>query len=317
MLAYIVRRLIQTIFVIFIVSFIAFMIIHLIPGDPIITMLGLEATQEQIDILRAELWLDRPMMVQYGHWLGNVLRGDFGKSIMYREDVSGLIAKRLPISLYLAGCALLISTVLGITAGIICAIRRGGLLDQVITVCATLGVATPQFWIGILLIYAVGLKLGWLPIQGWTSPLDDFGLSIRKSILSIFCLAIVPVAGLARQTRSVMLEVIQQDYIRTAWAKGLSERVVVLRHALKNALIPVVTLLGLRLRMLFGGAVLIETIFNVPGIGRLLVRSVFDKDFVIVQACVLVMAIVTCFVNIVVDMSYGYLDPRIRYVYGV
>jgi len=314
MAAYIVRRVIQTVFVVFIVSFIAFMIIHLIPGDPVITMLGLEATQEQIDILRAELWLDRPMMVQYGHWLGNVLlRFDFGKSIMYREDVSGLIAKRLPISLYLAGCALLISTVLGVTAGIICAIRRGGLLDQVITVCATLGVATPQFWIGILLIYGVGLKLGWLPIQGWTSPLDDFVLGIRKSIMPIFCLSIVGVASLARQTRSVMLEVIQQDYIRTAWAKGLRERVVVLRHALKNALIPVVTLLGLRLRMVFGGAVLIESVFNIPGLGRFMVRSIFVRDFINVQASVLMMAIFIAFANLAVDISYAYLDPRIRY----
>jgi len=311
--AYIIRRLIQTILVIFIVSFLAFIIIHLIPGDPIITMLGLEATQEQIDMLRGELWLDRPVMVQYFHWLGNAFQGDLGKSIMYREDVSNLIVKRLPISMYLALYAFIIATVLGVTAGIICAVRRGGILDQVITVIATLGVATPQFWIAILCVYAVGLKLGWLPIQGWTSPLDDFWLSFRKIIMPVFCLSIVAISSLARQTRSAMLEVIQQDYIRTAWAKGLRERAIILRHALKNALIPVVTILGLRIRMLFGGAVLIETVFNIPGIGRLLVRSVFDKDFVIVQACVLMFALVTCFANLAVDISYAYLDPRIRY----
>ena len=202
---------------------------------------------------------------------------------------------------------------MGVSAGIICAVRRGGILDSIITLLANMGIAVPIFWLGILGIYFFGLKLGWLPIQGYTSPFDDFGLSIRKTIMPVICLAIPSIAVLARQTRSSMLEVVRQDYIRTAWSKGLAERVIVLNHALKNALIPIVTLLGLQLRLVVGGSVVVETVFNIPGMGRLLVDATFAKDFITVQAITLVIAVVVLFANLIVDISYGWLDPE----YGI
>jgi peptide/nickel transport system permease protein len=311
--AFILRRILLSIIVLLLITILAFFLIHIMPGDPATIMLGMDASQEQIDALRKELWLDRPLVVQYGHWLFNAVQGDLGKSVIFREDVTGIIATRLPITIHLSFLALILGAILGVVAGIICAIRRGKVLDSVITLAANIGIAIPIFWLGILGIYSLGLKLGWLPIQGYTSPFDDFWLSTRKSIMPVICLAIPSIAVLARQTRSSMLEVVRQDYIRTAWAKGIRERSIVMKHALKNALIPVVTLLGIQLRTLVGGSVLVETVFNIPGMGRLLVNSVIMKDFIIVQACVLVIAIVVLMANLLVDISYGWLDPRIRY----
>jgi peptide/nickel transport system permease protein len=313
MTTYIIRRLIQTVFVLLIITILCFSLLHIIPGDPVMTLLGANATMGQIEEMRKELWLDRPIAEQYIHWITNVFHGDFGNSIMYRQPVTELIAKRLPVTLYLGVLAFIVSTILGTAAGIACAVRRGGILDQIISVLANLGIAAPQFWVAILLIYVFGLKLGWLPIQGFTSPFDDFWLSLKQIIMPVFCLGVLSIAGLARYARSAMLEVTQQDYIRTAWSKGLSERVVILRHALKNALIPVVTMLGMRARVVIGGSVIVETVFNIPGMGRLLVRSVFDKDFLIVQAGVILMALIVCIANLAVDISYGWLDPRMRY----
>ncbi len=313
MLTFILRRLIQTVFVLFLVSFIAFSLLHLVPGDPAVTMLGVEATQAQIDTLRHELWLDRPMIVQYVHWFTNIARGDFGTSIVYGESVTHLIATRLPITFHLGLLALILSTLISIPAGVISAVRRGGFLDSVITISANIGMAIPLFWLGILGVYLFALKLGWFPVQGYTSPFDNFWLSTKQIIMPVVCLAVVPLASLARQTRSSMLEVIRQDYIRTARSKGLKARAIITGHALKNAIIPVVTLLGIQLRNLVGGSVLVETVFNIPGIGRLMVRAVFDKDFVIVQGCIVMIALVVALANLLVDISYGYFDPRIRY----
>jgi peptide/nickel transport system permease protein len=313
MVAFIIRRLLQTIVVLVIVSMIAFLIIHLIPGDPAVAMLGESATQEQIDSLRKELGLDQPVVMQYLRWFGNVVRGDLGKSIMYRESVTGLVAARLPVTFHLGLLALLLSTFISIPAGIISAVRRGGILDSLITVSANLGMAVPLFWLGILGIYFFSLKLGWLPVQGYTSPFDNFWLNLRQIIMPVICLAVVPLASLARQTRSSMLEVIRQDYIRTARSKGLKEWVIIVKHALRNAVIPVVTLLGIQVRNLVGGSVLVETVFNISGIGRLMVKSVFDKDFLVVQGCVIMIAFVVALANLLVDLSYGWLDPRIRH----
>ena len=312
-MTFIFRRILLSLIVLLLITFLAFSLIHLMPGDPAIIMLGVDTNQEQIDALRKSLWLDRPLAVQYGHWLSNAIQGDLGKSVIYREGVTNIIATPLPITIHLSFIALILSTILGIGAGIICAIRRGGIQDSVISVAANIGIATPVFWLGILGIYSFGLKLGWLPIQGYTSPFDNFWMSTKQAIMPIICLAIPAVAVIARQTRSSMLEVIRQDYIRTAWAKGLRERSIVLKHSLKNALIPVVTLLGIQLRTLVGGAVLVETVFNIPGMGRLLVTSVFNKDFIIVQACILIIAVLVLLANMLVDISYGWLDPRIRY----
>jgi len=310
---FIIRRIALTVIVVIIVSFLAFSLIHVMPGDPAATMLGLDARPEQIQALRHELWLDRPFLVQYGHWAYNALHGDLGVSLMYKDPIVDIIKIRLPITLYLAAIAFVISTFLGIFLGIICAIRRGSVLDQLVSVVANVGIAIPVFWLGIMMIYLFGLKLGWLPLQGWTSPLDNYVKSTKQAIIPVILLAIPGIAVLTRQTRSSMLEVVRQDYIRTAYAKGLKERYVIVRHALKNALIPVVTLLGLQVRVLVGGSILVETVCNIPGMGRLLTTAAFNKDFLVVQAGVLIVGTIVCLVNLIVDISYGWLDPRVRF----
>jgi len=313
MTVYILRRIIEALVVVLIVSFLSFMMIHLIPGDPVIAVLGLEAKQAEIDALRTQLLLDKPISVQYGHWISKFVRGEFGKSIITKENITSLIVKRLPVTAYIGLLSLFLSVLLGIPAGIITAVRRGTFLDTVITSIANIGISIPVFWLGILGIYTFGLRLGWFPIQGYTSPFENFWLSLKQIIMPVLCSSVAFLAVLVRQTRSSMLEVIRQDYIRTAFSKGLKEGLIVRRHALKNCLIPIVTLLGLHIRVLIGGSVLIETVFNIPGIGRLLVGAVFDKDFVVVQIVSVVIALIVTLTNLVVDISYGWLDPKIRY----
>jgi len=265
-------------------------------------MLGLDAEPEQVEALRKEMWLDRPILIQYVHWVGNVFTLDLGKSLMYRENVTALFSQRLPVTLHVASLALMLSAIFGITAGIISAVTRGSILDQSISVMAITGTAIPVFWLGILGIYLFGLILGYLPTQGYTSPMDDFWLSTKKLIMPVICMSLPNLAMLTRQTRSAMLEVIHQDYIQTARSKGLSERIVIMRHAIKNAFIPIITLLGLIMPHLMAGSVLVETVFNIPGMGRLLVGAVIDKDFLIVQAGVLIIGIVISLANLLVDM---------------
>jgi peptide/nickel transport system permease protein len=219
----------------------------------------------------------------------------------------------VPVTIYLTFWALLLSTIFGIFAGVISAVKRGSIIDSVISLFANTGVAIPTFWLGIIGIYLFGLKLGWLPIQGWTSPFDDFWQSTKQAIMPIIALAIPNIAVVVRQTRSSMLETIRQDYVRTATSKGLSKNIVLYKHALRNALIPVVTLVGLTLTFLIGGEVLIETVFNIPGLGRLLVRAALEKDFLIVQSGVLLIGTAVCLINLLVDIAYGWIDPRIRY----
>jgi peptide/nickel transport system permease protein len=209
--------------------------------------------------------------------------------------------------------ALLFGAIVGSGLGLLAAIRRGTWLDNVITPLTYLGVTVPVFWLGILMIYLFGLKLHWLPISGYTSPFDNFWLSTRQAVMPVFCLSVFSLAANARQMRSAMLEVIRQDYIRTAWSKGLSERVIILRHALKNSLIPVITLIGMGVGIVFGGSVLVETVFAIPGVGRLMVNSIFAQDYVVVQAITFVIAIIVMIVNLLVDLSYTWFDPRIRY----
>lgn len=313
MLAYIARRLMQTVLVLIFVSVIVFSLMHLIPGDPALVILGDQATPEQIEALHRELLLDQPLWIQYLNWAGDVLQGNLGRSVSYKQSVTDLLATRLPITFHIGVVAFILSTAISIPAGILSAIRRGGWLDSIITLLTNLAMAVPVFWLGILGIYLFALKLGWLPVQGYTSPSENLALNTRQIIMPAICLAIVPLASLARQTRSSMLEVIRQDYIRTARSKGLTEWAVITGHALKNAIIPVVTLLGMQLRNLVGGAVLVEQVFNIPGMGRLMVSGVFNKDFVVVQGTVMVVAVVVALSNLLVDISYGYFDPRIRY----
>jgi len=313
MLSFITRRVIQTFAVLIIVTFIVFLLLYLIPGDPARTMLGIEASAQDVAAFRSQLGLDRPMMVQFGSWLFHVLQGDLGRSIQFHQPVSHLISTRLPVTIYIGILALILSAILGVGAGVISAVRRGTVLDQAITVFANLGVAVPVFWLGILGIYLFALQLGWLPVQGYTSPFENLASSIQQIIMPVLCLAMVPLATLARQSRSAMLEVIQQDYIRTAWSKGLKERRIIIYHALRNAMIPIVTVLGLSVRYVVSGSVLIETVFNIPGMGRLIVSGVFNKDFILVQGCVLIVALAIAITNVAVDISYAFIDARIRY----
>lgn len=310
---FIISRIIQTIVVLFLVSMITFLLVESMPGDPVVTMLGRDASPDEVATLRAKLWLDRPIHVRYVHWFSGVIRGDLGESIFYREPVTQLFMKKLGVTSYLAFLALILSVVIGITTGIVSATRRGGFVDQIVSLLANMGIAIPAFWLGIMGIYLFGLKLEWLPIHGWTSPFEDFWMSSSQAVMPVILLAIPSIAVLSRQARSSMLEVIHQDYIRTAWSKGLKERSVVLKHALQNALLPVVTLVGLQVRLLFGGSVLVEQVFNIPGMGRLLVQSAFNKDFTVIQGGVLLIGLIVCLANLLVDISYGWIDPRVRY----
>jgi len=317
MTGYIIRRLIQAVIVILIVSIIVFLIMRLLPGDPILIYMSQSRMQgsstEQLQKLRHEYGLDKPLIAQYLDWLGGILHGDMGRSIFQLEPVRNLIATAFPITVYLGFLSFLISFFLGISAGIISAVRRGTWLDTVVTVLANLGITAPIFWVGIMLIYLFGLSLKWLPIQGYTSPFDNFWLSTKQLMMPVFCLSLFPIASAARQTRSSMLEVIHQDYIRTAWSKGLRERAVIFRHALKNSLIPVITWKGATVRNIFGGSVIIETVFNIPGMGRLAVNGLMEQDYAIIQGVTLIMAIIVTIANLLVDLINGWLDPRVHY----
>ena len=317
MTAYIFRRLILGVIILIVVTFLIFFIMRLLPGDPLLLYVSQNdmgsANAQQLAALRHEYGLDQPMAVQYFSWIGGIFHGDFGKSIFYHQDVGYLIAKSLPVTMHLGILSMIVSSLLGIVFGVVSALRRGKWLDSVVTLLANLGITIPSFWLGILLMYFFSLRLGWLPPWGYTSPFDDFWLSTKQILMPVFCLAIFPIASLTRQTRSSMLEVTRQDYIRTARSKGLRERIIVIRHTIKNALIPVITLLGMQVSIIFGGTVVIETVFNIPGMGRLMADAVFGHDYQIVQSGVFIVAMVVVLANIAVDISYGWFDPRIRY----
>ena len=317
MVSFLIRRFFQAILIILLVSVIIFFTMRLLPGDPILMLVTASeeqsATQEQIDSLRHEFGLDRPMVVQYFKWLGGVLHGDMGKSILQRAPVAKEIVRRLPITLHLGLLAFSISIIIGIPAGVICAVRRGTWLDTVITFLTNIGITVPNFWMGIVLIYVFAVHLRWLPVQGYTSPFTDFWKNTRQILMPVFCLCVFPIASAARQTRSSMLEVMHQDYVRTAWSKGLRERIIIMRHGLKNALIPVITLMGMAFSMIIGGAVIIETVFNIPGMGRLAVASVLNQDYPYVQGITLIIAVTIVLINLIVDIIDGWLDPKIHY----
>jgi peptide/nickel transport system permease protein len=317
MTAYILRRLIQSVIVFFLITVLIFIIMRLLPGDPIFMIISKAsaqtATEMQLNVLRHEYGLDRPMMVQYFDWMGGVFHGDFGVSILTNTDIRQDLFRRLPITLHLGILALIISFILGIPAGVICAVRRGTWIDTVVTSLANIGITIPVFWLGVVLIYFFALKLGWLPVFGYTSPFTDFWLNTKQIIMPVFCLGISTVAAIARQTRSSMLEVMRQDYIRTAWSKGLKERGVIIKHGLKNSLIPVMVLIGLGLSGIVGGSVLVETVFAVPGMGRLAVEAMGNSDYPVIQGVVLIFAVMVLLTNLIVDLSYGWLDPRVQY----
>ena len=308
----------MAVIILFLVTLVVFFVIRLLPGDPLIIFLGQSQelgnmSLKELEHLRAEFGLDKPIAVQYARWIWDLFHGDLGTSIHYHEKVGVLMLERFPVTLHLGLTAFVLSNLLGILLGLLAAIRRGTWIDTVVTVLANIGICIPVFWLAILLTYAFGLKLGWLPIAGYTSPTANFWLSTKQAIMPVICLSIVGLAMTARQMRSSVLEVSQQDYVRTAWSKGLRERIIVFRHILKNSLIPVITLMGIGIGFIFAGSVLIETIFAIPGVGRLLVSSIFAQDYMVIQSGTLVIATIIILSNLVVDISYGWLDPRIRY----
>jgi len=315
---YILRRVLQALIVLVIVTIMVFFVMRLLPGDPLIIYIGQQSTvsamdPEQLEILRHKFGLDKNMAAQYMSWIAGIAHGQFGESIYYHDKASTLLKERLPVTLTLGIMSLIFGALTGIIVGGWAGIRRFRWPDRIITPITYISITIPVFWLGILMIYAFGLKLGWFPISGYVAPQDNFVDFLHHAIMPVFCMSLFSIAANARQMRSSMLEVVSQDYIRTAWSKGLSERRVILKHALKNSLIPVITLIGVGVGMVVAGSVLIETVFAIPGVGRLLVDSIRGQDYVVVQAITLVISIAILFVNLLVDISYGWFDPRIRY----
>lgn len=312
MLRYILRRLGQTLIILVIVSVITYLLIDFLPGDPIAAMTGGEISGETYDRLYHELNMDKPVLVRYAMWLGNALRGHLGTSQSYNKPVITIIAERLPVTIYLSMLAFLLSVPLGIVFGIISAVKRGTAADTTVTLSANICCCLPEFWLGILFLYVFSMKLGWLPSMGFVWPWQNFGQSIRQTIMPLLCLSIGGIASITRQTRSSMLEVIRQDYIRTARSKGLKSKKVIFVHALKNALLPVITLMGLRLGGMIGGSVFVETVFVIPGMGSLLVNAINSQDIQLIQGCVLMITVFTSVVNLITDIVYVAVDPRIK-----
>jgi len=312
---YLARRLLLLVPVLAGVSVVIFMVLHLSPGDPVEIMLGSQATQEDRARLRAELGLDQPLHVQYGRWLGHVTRGDLGRSLWMKRPVLDEVLGRFKATLVLTGTALLLSSLAGVALGVASAIRPNSVLDRLSAVASLFGASMPTFWLGIVLMVIFALGLGWLPASGMYAAYGGGDLRdlLAHLVLPAVTLAAASVTIIARLTRATMLETLGQDYIRTARAKGVVERAVVLRHGLKNALIPIVTVVGVQAGYLLGGAVLTETVFAWPGVGTLMVQGILARDFPLVQGCVLVVALSFVLVNLAVDLLYAWLDPRIRY----
>lgn len=312
MIKFIVKRILISLLIVFLVSIFAFSLMHILPGDPARLVLGEDATAEMLAELRSEWNLDKPLVQQYLIWIKNLFKGDFGRSILYNRPVIVIIKERLPRTMAIGIPALIISVVFGILFGIICAVKRGKAADKILTLFTTLGVGTPTFWVGILGILFFAIKLKVLPIQGFTSPRVNFAKYVRQAIMPVFCLSWGMIASIARQTRSNMLEVINQDYIRTAKANGLHKGRIIFKLALRNALIPVITIAALQVRVVVGGSLLVEQVFNIAGIGQLLKEAVSNRDYLIVQTCVLMISLVTVGCNLIVDILYGVIDPKTR-----
>ena len=310
--SFLAKRLAQLIPTLFFVSILIFSLQHLLPGDPALVMAGEERDPAVIEQIRHQYRLDRPIPVQYFYWMKGVLSGDFGESLRNKEPVLELIAQKLPVTLQLASMAIVIALLIGIPAGIVSAVKKDTAWDYGANLFALWGISTPNFWLGIMLIFLFSIKLGWLPASGYVSPLEDWRASLASTIMPAFVLGNAIAAILMRHTRGAMLQVLDSDYIRTARAKGLSETAVILRHALRNALTPVITLGALELGTLLSGAVLTEQIFSIPGFGKLIVDAVFNRDYAVVQGVVLVTATVYITLNLIADLAYMLVNPRLR-----
>ena len=312
MLSFLPRRLLQLIPTLFLVSVLIFLLQQLLPGDPALVMAGEEKDPAVIEQIRKQYRLDQPLPVQYGYWMAGVLRGDLGESMRIQQPVAELIAQKLPVTLQLAVMAMGFALLIGIPAGVISAVKRGTAWDTAANVVALGGLSTPNFWLGIMMIFLFSVTLGWLPASGYVSPTEDLGQSLATTVMPAFVLGSGIAAVLMRHTRSAMLQAMSADYVRTARAKGLLEHVVVLRHALRNALTPVITLGALEFGTLLSGAVLTEQVFSVPGLGKLIVDAVFNRDYAVVQGVVLVTATVYILLNLLADVLYVLANPRLR-----
>lgn len=313
MTAYIIRRLLATIPVMIFVALFVFLLLHLTPGDPAAVIAGDEASPAAIEEIRRKLGLDLPLWQQFGIYVSNLLRGDLGTSIFSNLPVLTLVKQRLEPSIVLALSTLLVAISFAIPMGVLAAWKVGTAIDRVVMGFSVLGFAVPVFLIGYFLIYIFAIELHWLPVQGYQPLAQGIGQTARSIVLPAFALGMVYMALIARITRASMLEVLSQDYIRTAHAKGVAMSVVLLRHALKNAAVPIVTVIGIGLALLISGVVITETVFNIPGLGRLTVDAILKRDYPIIQGLIILFASVKVLVNLMIDISYAFFDPRIRY----
>ena len=309
---FIVRRLLASIPVLFLVSLITFGLLWLVPGDPASVFLDASATHEALERVRHELGLDRPFLVRMGEWYVRLFQGDLGTSLLLNRSVTSAILERLPVTLSLTAFAFLLSVLLGVAAGALSAVRHGKAADQALMTMALLGLSIPEFWLGLVLIWLVAVLWPIFPAGDYVAFAQDPVQWARHLALPAFTLAIVQMGFVARMTRSSMLEVLNQDFVRTARAKGLPEPYVVIRHGLVNAMIPIVTVMGISIGALLGGAVVIEQVFSLPGLGRLIIGGVLSRDFPVIQGGLLFLALIYLAVNIVVDMLYAIIDPRVR-----
>ncbi len=313
MSSYIVRRIFSTIPVVLFVMLFVFSLLYLAPGDPAAILAGDQATQEDIENIRRELGLDRSFPVRFAEWSTGIFRGDFGRSIFTQEPVSQMILTRVEPTVSLMVVTLVIALVIAIPMGVAAAWKRGSLLDRVIMLAAVLGFSVPVFVVGYVLAWFLALKFGWLPVQGYSPISDGLWPWLRGLILPAATLSGVYIALIARITRATMLEILQQDYIRTARAKGAAGHTVLFVHALRNAMVPIVTVVGLGIALMISGAVVIETVFALPGLGRLTVDSILRRDYPVIQAIILIFSFVYVIINLFIDLSYTVIDPRIRY----
>ena len=313
MTEFLLRRLAQILPTLLFVSMLIFGLQQLLPGDPAKILAGEEQDPNVVAYLRAKLHLDEPLPMRYAYWVGGVLKGDLGESLRTQQPVLDLVRQKLPVTLQLAGMAMLIAVVIGIPAGIIAAVGRGTWWDSVANAVALWGISTPNFWLGILMIMLFSVTLGWLPASGYVSPFEDLRANLAAMIMPAFVLGNAIAAVLMRHMRSAMLQVLSSDYVRTARSKGLPEHVVVLKHALRNALTPVITLGALELGTLLSGAVLTEQVFTIPGFGKLIVDSVFNRDYAVVQGVVMITASAYILLSLLADVAYFVANPRLRH----
>jgi peptide/nickel transport system permease protein len=313
MLDFIARRLVAIIPVLAVVAVFVFLMLRLTPGDPAAVIAGDNATSDQIADIRDKLGLNLPIWQQFGIWIGNILQGNFGESFFFKKTVAELIAQRIEPTLALATCTLIFAVLVSVPIGVLAAYRQGSVFDRSVMAFSVLGFSMPTFVIGYCLIYLFAIELGWLPVQGYVRIAQNFGQFFERMILPSITLSVGFIALIARITRASVLEVLNEDYIRTARAKGLSNRVVLMRHALRNAAVPIMTVIGLGIAILIGGAVITESVYGLPGLGRLTVEAVLSRDFPTIQAVILLFSVVYVVINLLIDISYTIFDPRIRY----